>query len=43
VIDWNAAVVIEPDGSRDIPDILELASAQLLEFRYYDDLVDREM
>jgi hypothetical protein len=43
VIDWNAAVVIEPDGSRDIPDILEFASAQLLEFRFYDDLVDREM
>jgi hypothetical protein len=43
VIDWNAAVVIEPDGSRDIPDILEFATAQLLEFRFYDDLVDREM
>lgn len=43
VIDWNAAVVVEPDGSRDIPDILEFATAQLLEFRFYDDLVDREM
>lgn len=43
VIDWNAAVVIEPSGLRDIPDILEFATAQLLEFRFYDDLVDREM
>ena len=43
IIDWNAAVVIEPDGSRDIPDVLEFATAQLLEFRFYDDLVDREM
>src|SRR5262245_10125297 len=25
VIDWNAAVVIEPGGGRDIPDILEFA------------------
>jgi len=43
VIDWNAAVVVEPAGGRDIPDILEFATAQLLEFRFYDDLVDREM
>src|SRR4029450_2741740 len=43
VIDWNAAVVIEPGGSRDSPDILEVATAELLEFRCYDDLVDREM
>lgn len=43
VVDWNTAVVIEPQGLRDIPDILELATAQLLEFRFYDDLVDREM
>ncbi len=43
VIDWNAAVVVEPQGMRDIPDILEFATAQLLEFRFYDDLVDREL
>ena len=43
VLDWNAAVVVEPDGSRDIPDVLEFATAQLLEFRFYDDLVDEEM
>ena len=40
VIDWNAAFVLEPSGSHDIPDILEIANAQLLELRYYDDTLD---
>ena len=40
VVDWNAAFVYEPSGSEDIPDILEIANAQLLEFRYYDDKLD---
>ncbi len=43
VVDWNAAFVYEPSGSRDVPDILEIAAAQLLELRYYDDLLDREL
>lgn len=43
VIDWNSALVLEPSGSRDIPDILELATSQLLELRYYDGIVDREL
>jgi hypothetical protein len=43
VIDWNSAFVLEPSGSRDIPDILELATSQLLELRYYDDLFDRAL
>ena len=43
VVDWNAAFVLEPSGSRDIPDILELASSQLLELRYYDELFDAEL
>lgn len=43
VVDWNSAFVYEPSGSRDIPDILEIASAQLLELRYYDELLDREL
>jgi hypothetical protein len=40
VIDWNSAFVYEPSGSSDIPDLLEVANAQLLEFRYYDDQLD---
>ncbi|XXF78046.1 hypothetical protein P2318_34115 [Myxococcaceae bacterium GXIMD 01537] len=40
VIDWNSAFVYEPSGSQDIPDLLEIANAQLLEFRYYDARLD---
>jgi len=43
VIDWNSAIVVEPSGSRIVPFILELATTQLLEFRYYDGLLDREL
>ncbi len=43
VIDWNSAFVLEPSGSRDIPDLLEFANAQLLELRYYDALLDLEL
>ncbi|MCE9668332.1 hypothetical protein LY474_10965 [Myxococcus stipitatus] len=43
VIDWNSAFVYEPSGSRDIPDLLEIANAQLLEFRYYDTRLDEHI
>jgi hypothetical protein len=43
VVDWNSAFVYEPSGSRDIPDVLEICNAQLLELRYYDDLLDVEL
>lgn len=43
VIDWNSALVVEPSGSRIVPHVLELATCQLLEFRYYDGLLDREL
>ena len=43
VIDWNSAVVIEPNGQRDIPDVLEFALTHLLEVRYYDDLLDQRL
>jgi hypothetical protein len=43
VVDWNAAFVLEPSGSLDIPDILEICNAQLLELRYYDDLLDEQL
>ena len=43
VVDWNAAFVYEPSGSTDIPDVLEIANAQLLELRYFDDVLDREL
>jgi hypothetical protein len=43
VVDWNSAFVLEPSGVSDIPDLLEFATAQLLELRYYDALLDREL
>jgi hypothetical protein len=43
VLHWNCAFVSEPSGVEDIPDLLELATAQLLELRYYDALLDREL
>lgn len=43
VIDWNAAFVYEPGGERDVPDVLEHATSQLLELRYYDEVLDRQL
>lgn len=43
VVDWNSALVVEPNGSRIVPFVLELATSQLLEFRFYDGLLDREL
>jgi len=43
VIHWNSAFVVEPSGVEDVPDLLEFATAHLLELRYYDDLLDREL
>jgi hypothetical protein len=43
IIDWNSAFVLEPAGEREIPQILEFATSQLLEHRYYDSILDREL
>jgi hypothetical protein len=43
LIDWNSAVVLEPSGSKETPDILEFALTHLLEVRYYDDLLDKRL
>jgi hypothetical protein len=43
VLHWNSAFVVEPSGVEDIPDLLEFATAHLLELRYYDALLDREL
>lgn len=38
VIDWNSALVIDPEGSRDVADMLEFAATHLMELRYFDTL-----
>lgn len=43
VLTWDRAFILEPSPDDDIADILEVANAQLLELRYYDALLDREL
>src|SRR5436190_829648 len=41
---WNAALVYDtPSGAQAALEILEFANSQLLEFRYYDELLDDEL
>jgi hypothetical protein len=41
---WNAAFVYDTEtGSQAALEILEFANSQLVEFRYYDELLDREL
>jgi hypothetical protein len=41
---WNAAFVYDtPGGAQAALEIIEFANSQLLEFRYYDELLDREL
>ncbi len=43
IIDWNSALLIEPDGQRDIADVIEFSLTHLLEFRYYDEMLGRKL
>lgn len=43
IITWDSALVYDVTGSTDIPDLLEFANSQLLELRYYDNLLTGEM
>lgn len=43
IIEWNAAIVWDPKGRREVLDILEYAVTHLLEMRYYDDLLDKHL
>jgi hypothetical protein len=43
IIEWNATFLYEPSGSDDIVDLLEIANAQLLELRYFDEVLDKEL
>ncbi|HSJ31362.1 MAG TPA: hypothetical protein VK933_08005 [Longimicrobiales bacterium] len=42
-LSWDHAFVWDPAGESDVVDVLEVANAQLLELRYYDDLLDDEL
>jgi hypothetical protein len=44
VVGWNAALIYDtPSGGEASLQILEYANSQLLEFRHYDELLDREL
>lgn len=43
VVDWNASFIYDPEQSREHIDILEFANSELVELRYYDDLLDQEL
>jgi hypothetical protein len=43
VLTWDRAFLYEPRRGSDVVDIIEVANAQLLEMRYYDELLDDEL
>ena len=43
VLGWDRAFIYEPRRDTDVADVLEVANAQLLELRYYDELLDAEL
>jgi hypothetical protein len=43
VLTWDRAFIYEPRGDSDVGDVLEVANAQLVEMRYYDELLDDEL
>jgi hypothetical protein len=43
VLTWDRAFLYEPRGDTDVRDVLEVANAQLLEMRFYDELLDEEL
>lgn len=43
IVHTDNALIIEPSGAFDLPDILEFANAQIFELRFYDAVMDREL
>lgn len=43
VLTWDRAFLLEPRCETDVQDVLEVANAQLLEMRVYDELLDAEL
>jgi len=43
VLAWDRAFIYEPRRDSDVADVLEVANAQLVEMRYYDELLDAEL
>ncbi|MTV48992.1 hypothetical protein GJ688_08365 [Heliobacillus mobilis] len=43
ILTWDSALVVDAEGSTDIPELVEFALTQLVELRYFDRLLSGEM
>jgi len=43
IVTWDTALLCDPEDTGDLRDLIEFANVQLLELRYYDNLVNRQM
>jgi len=43
IVDWNCSYIHSEGDAQDIADVIEFALCQLLELRYYDDLLDQRL
>jgi hypothetical protein len=43
VLTWDRALILEPRRETDVAEVLEMANAQLLEMRTYDEMLDEEL
>ncbi len=43
ILSWDSALICDPDNPTDIIDLIEFANVQVLELRYYDQELTREM
>jgi len=43
VIDWNSAIVVEPSGKKEVPEVIEFVLTHMMEMRYYDGLLDQKL
>ena len=43
ILSWDSALLFSPDSPADLTDLIEFANVQVLELRYYDEELAREM
>jgi len=43
IITWDTALICDPEDPGDLRDLIEFANVQLLELRYYDQLLNKQM
>lgn len=43
VLDWNSAFICSKGDAQDVADVIEFALCQLLELRYYDEILDHRL